>query len=367
MNCSIRKKWCKCGGEKIIAEIKTVEDVRNIAREKLKGICGVYKDCDGDPRRLCQGQSYGRALGIGGIGSGASFNNNFLALRKYKLKMHLIEEDLVPDTSYEFFGRVLNIPIMAASVAGVNSFGGEKIISEKEFCRAVVLGCRDAGTIGWRGDTYTYSLEDSYGIDAIAEAGGLGVKIVKPRDQSTIMKFFNLAEEVRCVAVGIDIDGCGSYSMATHNEPVFKKSVEEIKELVSFTNLPVIIKGVMSVEDATKALEAGASAIVVSNHGGRVLDHTPGTADILPQIVSEMRGKIKIMVDGGIRTGYDVLKMLALGAESVLIGRDIVRAAVGGGIKGVRIHMEYMQKTLQKAMKMTNCKSLSDISTEILY
>ncbi|MFX1480059.1 MAG: alpha-hydroxy-acid oxidizing protein, partial [Promethearchaeota archaeon] len=235
-----------------------------------------------------------------------------------------------------------------------------------EFCRAVVLGCRDAGTIGWRGDTYTYSLEDSYGIDAIAEAGGLGVKIVKPRDQSTIMKFFNLAEEVRCVAVGIDIDGCGSYSMATHSKPVFKKSVEEIKELVSFTNLPVIIKGVMSIEDATKALEAGASAIVVSNHGGRVLDHTPGTADILPQIVSEMRGKIKIMVDGGIRTGYDVLKMLALGAESVLIGRDIVRAAVGGGIKGVRIHMDYMQKTLQKAMKMTNCKSLNDISTEIL-
>ena len=64
------------------SEIKTLEDVRNIAREKLKGICGVYKDCDGDPRRLCQGQSYGRALGIGGIGTGTSFNNNFLALRK---------------------------------------------------------------------------------------------------------------------------------------------------------------------------------------------------------------------------------------------------------------------------------------------
>ena len=347
-------------------EVKTLEYVRNIAREKLKGICGVYKDCDGDPRRLCQGQSYGRSLGIGGIGSGASFNNNFLALRKYNLKMKLINKDFTPDTKYNFFGKELSMPIMAASVAGVNSFGGDKVITEEEFCRSVVLGCRDAGTIGWRGDTYTYSLENSYGLNAIAEAGGWGVKIVKPRDQGTIMKFFNKAEEVRCVSVGIDVDGCGSYAMAKYNKPVFKKSIEEIKELVSSTNLPVIIKGIMCVEDALIAKEAGAAAIVVSNHGGRVLDHTPGTAEVLSSIVEEPKGKIKIIVDGGIRTGYDVLKMLALGAESVLIGRDIIRASVGAGIKGVQIHMEYMQKTLAKAMKMTNCKSLQEITSDIL-
>lgn len=347
-------------------EIKTIEDVRNIAREKLKGICGVYKDCDGDPRRLCQGQSYGRALGIGGIGSGTSFNNNFLAVRKYKLKMKLINEDFAPDTKYSFFGKELSIPIMAASVAGVNSFGGDKVITEEEFCRSVVLGCRDAGTIGWRGDTYTYSLENSYGLNAISEAGGWGVKIVKPRDQGTIMKFFNKAEEVRCVAVGVDVDGCGSYAMSRHNKPVYKKTIEEIKELVSSTNLPVIIKGIMCVEDALAAKEAGASAIVISNHGGRVLDHTPGTAEVLPSIVDGVKGKLKIIVDGGIRTGYDVLKMLALGAESVLIGRDIIRASVGASIKGVQIHMEYMQKTLVKAMKMTNCYSLGEITTSIL-
>jgi len=348
-------------------EIQTIEDVRKIARDKLKGICGVYKDCDGDPRRLCQGQSYGRALGIGGIGSGTSFNNNFLALKKYKLKMKLVEEDFTPDTSYNFFGKMLSMPIMAASVAGVNSFGSDSLITEQEFCRSVVLGCKAAATLGWRGDTYTYSLENSYGINAIAEADGFGVKIVKPRDQETIIKFFKKAEKIDCVAVGVDIDGCGSYAMATHNKPVFKKSVEDIKELVSSTKLPIVIKGVMCVEDASKAVEAGASAIVVSNHGGRVLDHTPGTADVLPYIVAEIKGKIKIIVDGGIRTGYDVVKMLALGADSVLIGRDIIRAVVGAGTKGVKIHMEYMQNTLQKAMKMTNCKTLSDVALDILY
>ena len=348
-------------------EINTLEDVRNIARQKLKGICGVYKDCDGDPRRLCQGQSYGRVLGIGGIGSGASFNNNFIALTKYHLKMELMEENFIPDISYNFFGKELSMPIMGASVAGVNSFGGDSVINEQEFCRSVVLGCKATGTLGWRGDTYTYSLENSYGINSIAEADGFGVKIVKPRDQETIIKFFKKAEEVGCVAVGVDVDGAGSYAMSTHNKPVFKKSIEDIEELVSSMKLPVIIKGIMCVEDALKAKEAGAAAIVVSNHGGRVLDHTPGTADVLQPIVKELKGKIKILVDGGIRTGYDVLKMIALGAESVLIGRDIIRASVGAGVKGVQIHMEYLQKTFQKAMKMTNCKTLRDVRSDIIY
>ena len=348
-------------------KLKTLEEVRGKAREKLKGICGVYKDCDGDPRRLCQGQSYGRPLGIGGIGSGTSFNNNFLALKRYKLKMKLVEEDFIPDTSYNFFGKELSMPIMAASVAGVNSFGGDSVITEQEFCRSVVLGCKSAGSLGWRGDTYTYSLENSYGINAIAEADGFGVKIVKPRDQETIINFFKKAEEVGCVAVGMDVDGAGSYAMRTHNKPVFKKTAEDIKEIVSSTKLPVIIKGIMCPEDALKAAESGAAAIVVSNHGGRVMDHTPGTADVLPEIADKLQGKVKIIVDGGVRTGYDVLKMLALGADSVLIGRDIIRAAVGANIIGVQIHMGYMQKTLQKAMKMTSCKKLSDISSEIFY
>lgn len=347
-------------------EIKTLEEVREVARTKLKGICGVYRICDGLDTRLCQGQSYGRSLGIGGIGSGASFHNNVLALKKLRLKMRLIGPHFEADTTYNFFGKSLSMPIMAASVAGVNSFGGESVITEREFCRAVVLGCKEAGTLGWRGDTYTYSPENSYGIDAIAEAGGLGIKIVKPREQEVIIEFFKKAEEVGSIAIGVDIDGCGSYMMAKHNKPVFRKTLEDIKELVDVSSLPVIIKGVMTPEDALGAVEAGASAIVVSNHGGRVLDHTPGTAEVLPEIVKEIKGKAKILVDGGVRTGYDVLKMIALGAEAVLIGRDIVRAAVGAGIEGVRIQMEYLQKTLAKAMKMTNCKSLEDISSEIL-
>ena len=349
------------------AHNKSLEEIRELARSKLMGICGVYKDCDGSPTRICQGQSYGKPLKFGGIGSGTSFHNNFLALRKYNLKMSVIGEDFIPDTSYTFFGSKLSMPIMGGSVAGVNSFGGESVISEKEFCRSVVIGCKEAGTIGWRGDTYTYSLEHTFGLDAIAEAEGWGVKIVKPRDQDTIKKLYKKAESVGCIAVGTDIDGCESFAMRANNKPVYRKNIEELKELVTSTKLPVIFKGVMCLDDALIAKEVGAAAIVVSNHGGRVLDHTPGTADVLPLISEKLKNKIKIFVDGGIRTGYDVLKMLALGADAVLIGRDIVRAAVGGGIYGVKTHMEYMQTTLSKAMKMTNCKSLKHISRDILF
>ncbi|NVM19873.1 MAG: alpha-hydroxy-acid oxidizing protein, partial [Candidatus Lokiarchaeota archaeon] len=204
------------------------------------------------------------------------------------------------------------------------------------------------------------------GIDAIAEASGFGVKIVKPREQDVIIEFFKKAEKSGCVAVGVDIDGCGSYAMSTHNKPVYKKNSHDLRELVSSTELPVIVKGVMSIEDSILAKDAGAAAIVVSNHGGRVLDHTPGTAEVLPEIVAKLKGKIRIIVDGGVRTGYDVLKMLAIGAEAVLIGRDIVRAAVGAGLDGVRIQMEYLQKTLAKAMIMTNCKNLNEVESEIL-
>jgi len=349
-----------------LTEDVTLLDVREKAREKLKGICGVYRNCDGLDTRLCQGHSYGEPLGIGGVGSGSSFHNNFLALKKLHLKMRVIGLDFEADTKFFFFDRELSMPIMGASVAGVNSFGGEKVITEKEFCKSVVLGCKEAGTIGWRGDSYTYSLENTWGLDAIDEANGWGVKIVKPRDQDMIVKFFRKAEAVGAIALGIDVDGCGSYAMARYDKSIYRKSPKDLKELINATSLPVIIKGIMSTEDALAAVKAGASAIVVSNHGGRVLDHTPGTADVLPEIVTKIKGKTMILADGGIRNGYDVLKMLALGADAVLIGRDLIRAAVGAGILGVRLQMEYLQKTLAKAMKMTGVKSLAEITSDIL-
>jgi isopentenyl diphosphate isomerase/L-lactate dehydrogenase-like FMN-dependent dehydrogenase len=344
----------------------TLEQVRDAARVKLKGICGVYRTCDGADTRLCQGHGYGSPIGIGGVGSGASFANNIKALEAIRLVSGLIGENVQPDTCFDFFGRKLSMPIMAASVSGVTSFGGDGVITEPDFCRAIVAGCKEAQTIGWRGDSFNYSLENPWGVNAIAEAGGWGVQIVKPRDRETIKAFFKKAEAAHCAAVGIDIDGYGSVAMARNKQPVFRKKIAELAELVSSTSLPVIVKGIMTVADAKDAVRAGAAAIVVSNHGGRVLDHTPGAAEVLPMIVDAVGVQTMVLADGGIRNGYDVLKMLALGAKGVLVGRDTVRAAVGGGAEGVCIQMKYFKDDLAKAMKMTGCETLSRISSSII-
>jgi 4-hydroxymandelate oxidase len=347
-------------------ESLSLEQVREAAKAKLKGICGVYRICDGQDVRLCQGHSYGSPIGIGGVGSGASFSNNIAALDKIHIKPSLIGPDFQPDSTFSFFGRRLSMPIMAASLSGNTSFGGDAVITEAEFCRSVVTGCKQAGTMGWRGDSFNYSLENPWGIDAIAEAGGWGVQIIKPRDQATIVSFFKKAEAARCVAVGVDVDGYESNAMTHNNKPVFRKTVQDLKDLVSSTSLPVIVKGIMSVEDAEKAVEAGAAAIVVSNHGGRVLDHTAGTVEVLPMISKAVGRKTMVIADGGIRTGFDALKMLASGANAVLVGRDAARAAIGGGADGVRAQMQHLRHDLTKAMKLTGCAALDRIGPDIL-
>ena len=120
----------------------------------------------------------------------------------------------------------------------------------------------------------------------------------------------------------------------------------------------------MTAAAAQKALRAGAYAIVVSNHGGRVMDYGLSTAEVLPEIRAAVGADTKIFVDGGVRTGDDVFKMLALGADAVLIGRPYVIAAYGGGAEGVQLYTEKLKAELKDAMTMTSCKSLQEITRD---
>ncbi|MBE3582307.1 MAG: alpha-hydroxy-acid oxidizing protein, partial [Thermoanaerobacteraceae bacterium] len=173
-------------------------------------------------------------------------------------------------------------------------------------------------------------------------------------------------KEAGAPAVGIDVDAAGFINMVRAGQLVEPKSVADIREIVRATSLPVILKGIMTVADAEAAVEGGAAAIVVSNHGGRALDHTPGTADVLPEIAAKVKGKIAVLADGGVRTGVDVLKMLALGAEAVLVGRPLFIAACGGGIEGVHGKLVDLAAELQAAMRLTGCGSLRDINMCVL-
>ncbi|MFH1153792.1 MAG: alpha-hydroxy-acid oxidizing protein [Pseudomonadota bacterium] len=343
----------------------SVEDVRDSARKRLKGLCAAYPMCDGSFDKICQKEAYGKPIGFGGAGQGYSFRNNVQALGNLRLRMRVVGEHSEPDTSTSFLGIPLDFPVMAASTAGIEKYNDA--ISETDFCRAVVRGSREAGTIGWRGDTWFYTPENNPALRVLKLEKGQGIPIFKPRAQDVLKQLIHMAEEAGCPAVGVDLDGCGSTIMARHGQPVFRKSMQDIRELVEYTKLPFIAKGVMDSEDAEICAEAGVRVVSVSNHGGRVLDATPGVAEVLPEICDRLEGRVLVTADGGVRTGYDVLKLLALGADAVLLGRDIIRAAVGGGTLGVKIHLTHIRSVFKKAMFMTGLKNVGDISKRILF
>lgn len=122
----------------------------------------------------------------------------------------------------------------------------------------------------------------------------------------------------------------------------------------------------MTLKEAEIAYNLGVSAIVVSNHGGRILDHTPGVAEVLPEIADKLKGKITIIADGGVRSGVDVLKLLALGADAVLIGRPVVVAVFGGGREALKLYFDTIKSELKQAMLLTGVASVKNVPKEIL-
>ncbi len=343
---------------------ETLEQVRDRARERMRGVCAVYPACDGIIDHLCNREAYGNPIGLGGVGSGAAFANNVTALAKLRLRTRLVGPHFEPDTRCDFLGRSLKTPVMGASTAG---FGGHDLMDDRAFCDATVQGCLDAGSLAWRGDTEHYSVEHHGGLDAIAARGGHGVVIFKPRSQDDLKRLIARAVEAGCVAVGVDLDGCGSTNMARAGQPVYRKSAQELRALVQAAGeVPFVAKGIMDPDDAEACVEAGARVVAVSNHGGRVLDSTPGVAEMLPDIVARVGGRVTLTADGGVRTGFDVLKLLALGADAVLMGRDVIRAAVGGGAAGVTLQLQRIKAVLGKAMLMTGCATLDEIDERVL-
>lgn len=334
------------------------KEMRKAAKQKLEGYCKVCPVCNG---KVCSGE----VPGMGGLGTGEASKVNHEALAEFKLNMRTIHNAKNPDTTVTLFGQKFDSPIQAAPMTGTPyNMGGQ--ITEEEFITNIIKGSLEAGTIGWSGDGADPTMYDS-GLKAVKEANGMGIPIIKPRDQEAIKERLKRAEAAGALAVGIDIDGAGLVTMALKGQPVGPKTKEELQEVIQMTELPFILKGIMTPEEAELAVEIGAKAIVVSNHGGRVLDHTPGVADVLPEIAEVVKGKITIFADGAVRTGSDVLKLIALGADAVLVGRPLVVGAFGAGTAGVAGIITKMNDELKHTMLLTGCATIKDIDEKVLY
>jgi isopentenyl diphosphate isomerase/L-lactate dehydrogenase-like FMN-dependent dehydrogenase len=289
---------------------------------------------------------------------------NIKALAAWKLNLRTLHDEAPFDTTLDLWGLTLTTPIMGAPMGGC-SFHLANTFSEEELLEAMQTGCQTAGSLLWTGDGIDPEFF-SAGLKMIKRHKGRGIPSIKPKSVPEILKHIRMAEEADALAVAIDMDAAGLQAMLAQGLPVGPLRPTDITAIVSSTHLPVILKGIMTPDEADLAASLGVAGIVVSNHGGRVLESSLGTADALPGIAAVVKGKTRIFFDGGVRSGADVLKALALGAEGVLVGRPLLIAAAGGGAQGVSIFMRSMQEALVRAMTLTGVSRVNQVPSNVV-
>ena len=315
---------------------------------------------------VCNGQACKNTIpGPGAKGSGTGFARNYQKWQELRVNLDTIGENRPADTSFDFFGHRLALPVMAAPVGAMQMHYGDKY-DDLTYNRLLLAACAKAGIVAFTGDGVDPAVMEG-ATQAIRAQQGCGVPTVKPWDRETLMQKLELALTADPMAIAMDIDAAGLPFLKGLQPPAGSKTVAELREIVEYAEVPFLIKGVMTVKGARKALEAGAAGIVVSNHGGRVLDGVPATAEALPAIADSVRDQMVILVDGGIRSGVDVCKALALGADAVLLARPYVTAVYGGGAEGVALLTQKLKGELEDTMAMCGVHSLKEITREILF
>ena len=327
------------------------------ARSCIGSYCKACNVCNG---KACRNQ----IPGPGSKGVGDTAIRNYDKWQEIRVNMDTLCEGGEPDTSVKLFGKGFCFPIFAGPVGAVNLHYSDKY-DDISYNKILVSTCKSCGIAAFTGDG-TNPLVMQAAAKAIKENDGFGIPTIKPWNLDTIKDKLSLVIDADVFAVAMDIDAAGLPFLKNMNPPAGSKSVEELREIISLSNIPFIVKGIMTVKGALKAKEAGASAIVVSNHGGRVLDQCPATAEVLEEIASAVGDSMTVLVDGGIRSGTDVFKALALGADGVLICRPFVVAAYGGGAEGVQTYIEKIGAELKDTMQMCGAHSVSEITRDMV-
>ena len=335
----------------------TYQEVLEQARTCM-GKCHACPVCNG---LACKNTVPGP--GAKGLGTGAI--RNYQKWQELCVNMDTICENGDVDTSYDFFGHKLTIPVMAGPVGAVAMHYSDKY-DDLRYNNVLVEGCAKAGILAFTGDGTNPAVMEG-AADALKANGGCGVPTVKPWNLETVRQKMDLVKAADPCAIAMDIDAAGLPFLKGMTPPAGSKTVDQLKDIAAMAGKPFILKGIMTVKGAEKALEAGAAGIIVSNHGGRVLDQCPATAEVLPEIAEALKGSgVKILVDGGIRTGVDVFKALALGADGVLICRPFVTAVYGGGEEGVKCYIDKIAAELADTMQMCGAHSLAEITRDMV-
>ena len=336
----------------------TYDEVSKSARGNMGPYCKVCPVCNG---AACKNQMPGP--GAKGVGDNAV--RNYQKWQEIRVNMDTIHENKPIDTSVELFGRTFKYPFFAGPVGAMTLHYGEKY-DDLAYNNLLVDACAKGGIAAFTGDGTNAKVMEG-ATAAIKAAGGLGIPTVKPWNLETIREKMELVKASGSFAVAMDIDGAGLPFLKNLTPPAGSKTVDELREVAEMAGVPFIIKGIMTRRGALKAKDAGAAAIVVSNHGGRVLDQCPATAEVLEDIVEAVGGRMKILVDGGLRSGVDVFKALAMGADGVLLARPFVTAVYGGAAEGVQCYIDKIGGELEDTMRMCGANTISDISRDMIF
>lgn len=316
---------------------------------------------------ICNGKACGNSIpGPGSKGVGDTAMRNYSKWQEIRVNMDTLCESGTPDTSLELFGKKFRYPFFAGPVGAVVAHYSDKY-DDKGYNNVLVKACADNGIAAFTGDGLDATVM-KVACEAIAASDGVGVPTVKPWNLETIEGKMELVKASGSFAVAMDVDAAGLPFLKGMNPPAGGKTVEQLAAIAKMAGKPFIVKGVMTVKGALKAKEAGAAGIVVSNHGGRVLDQCPATAEVLCDIVDALKGSgMKIIVDGGIRTGVDVFKALAMGADAVIICRPFVPMVYGGAEEGVQLYINKIGAELEDTMAMCGAKDLASITRDMVF
>ena len=336
-------------------------EIAQQARGKMGPWCKACPVCDG---RACGAN----IPGPGSKGSGHVATRNHEAWKDYRLALDTIHTPFTASVRTHLLGRELLLPVMIAPVGDVQRHYGD-LYDTAGYNEVVLSAAHEAGTLAWTGDGLDGSIMDK-ALAQIGQMGGWGIPTIKPWSMEVVEQKLEAALAVRPAAIAMDVDAAGLPFLRGCEPPAGAKSRDELRRIAHLCHehdIPFIVKGIMTVKGAQKAASADADAIVVSNHGGRVLDGVPSTAEVLPEIADAVGKSCEVLVDGGIRSGIDIFRALAMGARGVLICRPFVVATYGAGAQGVRDYLAQLSAELADAMEMCGAETVDHITFEMLW
>jgi isopentenyl diphosphate isomerase/L-lactate dehydrogenase-like FMN-dependent dehydrogenase len=325
----------------------------------------------------------------GGAEDEVSLARNREAFNRWALRPRVLVDVSTRDLTATVLGRTVSMPVLVAPTAF-------HALAHPDGEVATSRAAAEAGTILVASSISTRTLEDIAAVGParrwfqlyVARHRGFTEKLVRRAERSGYEALcvtvdtpllgrrerdernaFVLPEgltmpnfaELRLDRMSATPEGGSAFAAAADKMINPALTWRDIDDIGSATRLPIVLKGIMTREDAALAVEHGAAGLIVSNHGGRQLDGTLGTLDVLPEVVDAVAGRAEVYLDGGIRRGTDVLKALALGARAVLVGRPVLYGLAIGGTEGAKAVLAHLRMELDRALALVGRPRIADL------